>query len=450
MIMCKVILCSIAKDEEDWIPLMLESVKPFIKKFILVLDNRTSDNTLFVSKQFCYKNNIEFEYVSYSRDDNDKGSDGKQRNIYIDILKKKHIGEWILVLDADEIWKGNLSETLGEIIDKYPSKTCFDLKFRHLLSNFGHEDATLPEHWTARRLFQMKDSLFYPELEHNVLSGIELDEIGRFPANEVFHFAHCRKSAFYWKDKFDGAMQRSTTHSPEFKEQWYYSHILGQYPGKSLNYEELPAVIKNKFFPKESYKPMTTLISIATVPGNTKKLLECISSIERFTKEEHQILITMNDYRSFSYGHNKALSKVLVDDEISGVVIINDDVRINKFDWLDKLREASHKGSCVSGVNGSNREYKNIKYLAFYCTYFPKRIIEKVGLLDEQFKIAECEDVDYCIRTLDAGFNLTMLTQDICSHDQSFTLGNLNELHDKERKMNQVRLRSKWQQRIED
>ena len=70
--------------------------------------------------------------------------------------------------------------------------------------------------------------------------------------------------------------------------------------------------------------------------------------------------------------------------------------------------------------------------------------------LDEQFKIAECEDVDYCWRAIKAGIDIKVVNEPIINHVHGFTLNNLNFENDNERTENQRRFRKKWQLKTDE
>ena len=440
----KLILASIVYNEEDWLPLMLKSVIHGVDKVVLV-DSGSTDNTKNVAQTICKQYKKELVWIDHKRL-GVPGDDGIQRNVYVDYLVKNHINDWCIVLDADEIVKGSLFKAFEALLDqlKNSTVTCLNLVIQHLIGDLGHIDMTLPRHFILRRMFKIRPNIVYPEVEHNMLQGFQENEVANISGLIVWHFAHTRKNAFYWLNKHKYMKKNSNIHSLEEQDWWYYNHLFGTFPKRAIDPSELPTVIKDKFFINHNRTKMKTLISVSTVPGNTEKLLECIKNIEKFTLEDHQTLITNNNWVSFAYAHNKALKKALYDDEVSGVIIISDDVQIKKFGWLNELRRFGE--NYIVGVKDSFRPYDslNIKYLAFYCVYIPKKIIKKIGLLDERFKIGNCEDVDYCKRALDAKFNLAEIKDDVCSHDVSHTVGDLHDWREDEQVNNTERLKEKW------
>lgn len=85
--MVKLSLCMIVKNEEEFLPQCLESVKDIVDEIIIV-DTGSTDNTVSIANSFGAK-------VLHHKWDNDFS---KARNISL----RHATGDWILVLDADE------------------------------------------------------------------------------------------------------------------------------------------------------------------------------------------------------------------------------------------------------------------------------------------------------------------------------------------------------------
>lgn len=91
----------IAKDEEDRLPKTLEAVKDIADEIIVVVDSRTTDNTIKVAKSFGAKVFIE-NWEGY----------GKQKQKALE----KTQGDWILFLDADEVLNEKLKKEILKIL----------------------------------------------------------------------------------------------------------------------------------------------------------------------------------------------------------------------------------------------------------------------------------------------------------------------------------------------
>ena len=160
-----------------------------------------------------------------------------------------------------------------------------------------------------------------------------------------------------------------------------------------------------------------TLIVIPTPIGNEEVLNGCVSSIIKNTGELYKLVIVKNDFEGFAVSVNKGLKGL--DDDYDGVVIMNDDTLVLK-DWLIKMIEQANKEKkigIVSGIRSAMRE----SHCAFICVYIKREVIDKIGILDERFVGGNYEDTDFCVRALDAGYDIVSLDCDVVRHYTSYT-----------------------------
>ena len=197
---------------------------------------------------------------------------------------------------------------------------------------------------------------------------------------------------------------------------------------------------------------MKTLIIIPTIGKNLDNLYneeivqKCITSIENNTDEnDYEIYLAINDYIGFAYGVNLGLHEFLNNpyyQDFDGVAIITDDVEITDKEWLTLFRNAG-LGLVIQDAA------EDQLYSGMACCYIPKEIIEKVGLFDEQFRIAEWEDIDWCIRLKQAGYKIIGIQKQISSHGESPTRKNAPDWAKEEIKKNKERFREKWKNKPE-
>lgn len=102
-------LCMIVKDEEEYLPRCLESVKGIVNEIIIV-DTGSTDRTVEIAKGFGAK-------VIKHKWENDFS---KARNIFLENAS----GDWILSLDADEVIAERDLKTIREIIKDPSSIAC--------------------------------------------------------------------------------------------------------------------------------------------------------------------------------------------------------------------------------------------------------------------------------------------------------------------------------------
>lgn len=166
------------------------------------------------------------------------------------------------------------------------------------------------------------------------------------------------------------------------------------------------------------------LIIIPTTLIDINNTLETLASIFRNTKEEYDLLIVKNNNRGFAPAINHGLITFINNKNYDSCILINDDVIFASEYWVRKLLKDKDKYDIISCTG--NIQNEPVKHVAFWCTYIKREVIEKIGLLDERFLIGECEDVDYCIRALDAGFKISD-SECEAFHKSHGTLQHLNE-----------------------
>jgi len=178
-------------------------------------------------------------------------------------------------------------------------------------------------------------------------------------------------------------------------------------------------------------------IIIPTVPGNEATLRRCVLSIVENTEgDEYELIVVKNDFWGFAKAVNYALKKVGKND----VVLLNDDTVVTT-GWLEDFKKAAEKYDLIC-VHGNLRP----EHMPFWGVYIKNEVVNKVGLLDERFEMGEWEDVDYCIRAIDAGFKLGETENVLVVHPSpSTTLHKLNFEQRKKRQENKQKFLEKWQ-----
>jgi len=221
---------------EKFISMCLESVKE--ADAIVYCDGGSVDNTLYTCKQFNVQHIIHQPY-----NQEDKQMNGKQRNFYLDYLKQHYLNDWALCIDADEV-VDDLSK-IKEFIQT-AKEGVYSVHMRHFHNDIGHEDATQEKHFVPNRLFKVKDKLYYPEVEHPVLSGDIEIYLDKTESTTIWHLAHINH-CFNIKNRYEKNIKHSNMHSKEFLDWWLKAHIFGQYPNKPINLTDIPEVILNNF-----------------------------------------------------------------------------------------------------------------------------------------------------------------------------------------------------------
>lgn len=184
----------------------------------------------------------------------------------------------------------------------------------------------------------------------------------------------------------------------------------------------------------------------------------------------------------FSGGNNVVIKYFMEQKDITHICLLNSDVIVTDY-WLDYLLQ---KNADVIGpvTNAAGNEqtvqidysvetdssaipvvneyaarrhtcYKDYvvesDLVTFYATVFTREVIEKIGLLDEQFYPGSYEDDDYCVRILKAGFHIKIARDCFLHH---FGSGSFSKLNMNERKnignVNRERFEQKWNCKWQD
>ena len=82
--------------------------------------------------------------------------------------------------------------------------------------------------------------------------------------------------------------------------------------------------------------------------------------------------------------------------------------------------------------------------LVFFCVAIKREVIDKVGLLDEQFSPGNFEDDDYCLRAIEAGFKLGIAEDVFIYHICSATHKSENIAYKQLLKTNLAKFMAKW------
>ena len=107
--MNKLVIVIIGQNCENTIDMCLKSVKDADK--IIYVDGGSTDSTLDI-----VDNKAKILYNTFDKSNPNMIS--IQRNFYLDYLKKNHMGDWCLVLDADEVVDENMIKKIKLFLKK--------------------------------------------------------------------------------------------------------------------------------------------------------------------------------------------------------------------------------------------------------------------------------------------------------------------------------------------
>jgi len=165
-------------------------------------------------------------------------------------------------------------------------------------------------------------------------------------------------------------------------------------------------------------------VVIPTYNNCEKYLKPCIDSIIKYTEmTDIELVISANGCTDNTMAYLDYLSTAipnltwLWDDEPLGfakatnigikvakaekIVLLNNDTLILGKDWLQRLDVGD-----IASVLTLPSKITNQQFGVFFCTLITRKVFDAVGLLDESFEVGGCEDIDFCKRAIDGGFEL--------------------------------------------
>ncbi len=241
----KLVVVVMGENCERTIDMCLESVKE--ADAIVYCDGGSDDDTMDKIGEFNgLGDHVLCAVINNDYNQQDKGMNGKQRNFYLDYIKKNYPDYWCLVLDADEV-VSDLNE-IKKFIQVMP-RGVYSPKMRHLIGDLSQEDATKEEHFVLHRLFHISMADYYPEKEHPVLIPAQENKVipyGGTDCTTIWHLAYC-PGIFDIKKRYENHSKKSTIHTAEYLKNWYHQHLFGKYPTKSVNPIDLPKSLLDNF-----------------------------------------------------------------------------------------------------------------------------------------------------------------------------------------------------------
>ena len=115
-------------------------------------------------------------------------------------------------------------------------------------------------------------------------------------------------------------------------------------------------------------------------------------------------------------GYTIAVNNGLVAATGKFIILLNNDVKILRSDWIDILRKPFDE-NLNTGITGPVKFIWNCKGtnrpgIAFWCCMFKRDLLNETGLLDEQFNPGMGEDGEFCVRVQLLGYDLIQVPKD--------------------------------------
>jgi O-antigen biosynthesis protein len=245
------------------------------------------------------------------------------------------------------------------------------------------------------------------------------------------------------------------------------------------------------------------LVSIIILTRNRLDVTKaCVASIQRHTPESHEIIFVDNgstdgtipwlrelagnatNCRLIENGENRGFSAGCNQGMLAGhgeyILLLNNDVVVTP-EWLSGLLECFSTnnvgivGPMTNNISGPQKwpwvDYRELddlesfsrsfrrsnRYFRFptrrvvgFCMMFRRELMDKVGLLDEQFGSGNFEDDDYCLRAALEGYQ-NLIAGDVFIHHVGSATFQGNQVNYREALMrNQEIFNHKWSRPVSD
>jgi len=212
-------------------------------------------------------------------------------------------------------------------------------------------------------------------------------------------------------------------------------------------------------------------IVIATYNHLEDCLKPCIESIKKYCNldlENREVIVVANGCTDGTREYVESLGapfKLLWFDEPLGatraynegmkaaqfdyILLLNNDVTFlgqNKDDLINMhlVKFNDPKVGIVGPIKSFNADL-DISFIIFFCAMIKKEVIDKIGYLDEAFGEGSSEDIDFCIRAQEAGYNIAVAGEMTGhEHDKGQIVGSVPIYHRGEVTVSDTSLVKDW------
>lgn len=148
-------------------------------------------------------------------------------------------------------------------------------------------------------------------------------------------------------------------------------------------------------------------------------------------------------------GYPKAVNEGIKRATTDRILMLNNDAIVipnPRHSWLEIL-DTPFKKIETAGISGMLKKYSPItesEFTIFFCSMIHRKVIDKIGLLDEDFGVGGNEDIDYCKRAELAGFTIHQELPMTWSNEAKLFVGNFPIYHKGEGTMHDTKLITNW------
>jgi len=472
-------------DDDEYLEVAIESVQNNVDTILFLIsdvpwEGKKSDNTAIINriKELCAKND-KFELVEGHWE-----NEVDQRNFGLSHFFKNGI-DYAVFLDSDMIHHEPYFINMMNYVKQYPQVDAFHMHWNTYWKKDYYRIYPM-ESYKSVCFMKVKKFLFTNKAEGitsimRTPAGI-LQTQGKYnymlipeTVGFCFHMSYARTDE-YLKRKIE-----TSPHNVEFVENWYENVWKKWTP----NMQDLHPVTPSEYkiavkedlinFPPRlrtyiKKERMTNRKCSIIIPNwNSLNLLKkCLNAISKNTKRKNiEVVIVDNGSKDGSVEFMKSLDMkfpvktifnennlgfivatnqgMMQADNDSDICLLNVDAIVQK-NWLTNMYETmiNNYDAGVVGplgnevASGHQREgYVDkdtiMSNVYGYCMLIMKELIDKIGYLDERYKMGGYEDNDYCIRSKLAGYEVYVSAKSLVKH-KAHQVYVLNGIDDEKRK----------------
>lgn len=180
----------------------------------------------------------------------------------------------------------------------------------------------------------------------------------------------------------------------------------------------------------------------------SENLISCLESIKDHTDiEKIEVVVVANGtstktnkyldtltfpFKSIQYdkrlGFPFAINEGIKSSKGEFLIFLNDDIILldqEKNKWIEFLIKPFWDNSLagISGPYKSNFKQLNKDFIVFFCAMTRRSVLDKIGWLDEGFGLGGAEDIDFCIRAINSGYEIIQVPHSQVDVDGDFAYG---------------------------
>jgi GT2 family glycosyltransferase len=191
------------------------------------------------------------------------------------------------------------------------------------------------------------------------------------------------------------------------------------------------------------YSNIEDIELIISANGCTDNTIQYLDELKKIIPN---LVIVWND---LPLGYPKAVNEGIKKSTSRKIILLNNDTVLleqQKNDWIKYLTKPFNT-YIDCGISCVIKEYSKpmrSDFAIFFCVMIDREVIDKVGLLNEEYGVGSCEDMEFCMRAKELGYQIyEALDKQLL--DQKYYTGYFPIYHRGEGTVHDTKLVSDWE-----